>query len=91
MGLLKKIFTAPGDEIVDNELASVRLAGSVIASWTRLKQAERAQESNYFNMARELATDRAQLEQYIKLSMPDVPLIKVLKAKKLPRLKEKTD
>jgi len=89
--LLKRVFAAPGDELVDNDLTTARLAATVISSWTRLKQAERAQEAVYFSMARELAGDRAQLEQYIKLSMPDVPLVKVLEARKLPELKDKTE
>jgi hypothetical protein len=88
---LKKVFTQPGDELVDNDLTTARLAGSVLATWSRLKQAERAQEAVYFSMARELASDRSQLEQYVKLSMPDVPLVKVLDAKKVPSLKDKND
>jgi hypothetical protein len=84
---LKKVFISPGDELIDNDLATARLAGSVLATWSRLKQSERTQEAVYFSMARELATDRVQLEQYIKMSLPDVPLVKVLDAKKLPRLK----
>jgi hypothetical protein len=84
---LRKVFLSPGDELMDTDIDTARLASSVLSTWSRLKQAERAQEAVYFNMARELATDKAQLEQYIKLSLPDVPLVKVLDAKKLPRLK----
>ncbi len=90
VNLLKKIFTAPGDDLADKDLVNARLAGSILATWSRLKQAERAQEAVYFSMARELANDRAQLETYIKLSMPDVPLVKVLEAKNIPKLMEKT-
>ena len=85
--VLKKIFTRPGDELSDNDVTTARIAGSLLATWSRLKQAERAQEAVYFNMARELASDREQLEAYVKASMPDVPLVKVLEAKTLPKLK----
>jgi hypothetical protein len=87
---LRKVFTQPGDELVDNDLTTARLASSVLSTWSRLKTAERAQEAVYFNMARELANDQNQLKEYIRASMPDVPLVKVLDAKELPKLKAKT-
>ncbi len=76
------IFTS--NEHTDNDVAAARIASSVLATWSKLKQSERSQEAIYFAMARELAEDKDQLEKYIALTLPDVPIVKMLDAKKLP-------
>jgi len=76
-------------EHTDNEITAARIASSVLATWSKLKQSERAQEAVYFAMARELAQDQEQLAKYISMTLPDVPLVRVLDAKKLPAPKKK--
>jgi|SRR3990170_8339014 len=89
VGALKKIFTQASDNLTDGEVVAGRLAATLLSTWSRLKQSERAQEATYFNMARELAKDPSQLEAYVKASMPDVPLVKVLQARQLLEGKKK--
>jgi len=84
INVLKKLFTGASTE--EEDIATARIAASSLATWSRLKQAERAQEAVYFNMARELANDREQLAIYIKASLPDVPIVRVLEARKMPEL-----
>jgi len=84
---LRKVFMGGNHE--DADVTAARLASSVLATWARLKQAERAQEGIYFAMARELAEDREQLARYIRLTLPDVPIVRVMDAKKLPEPKKK--
>lgn len=84
---LQTIFRAAGEHSGD-ELAVARLANSVLATWSKLKQSESAQEAVYFSMARELAEDREQLAHYIEVTMPHVPLAQG-SLKKLPKPKDK--
>jgi hypothetical protein len=82
--VLKGLFT--GVNIEDNDISTARIAASSLATWSRLKQAERAQEAIYFSMARELASDKDQLAQYIKATLPDVPIARVLEVRHLSEL-----
>lgn len=84
--ILKKLFTNRDGEISDVDVSTARIAASLVSAWTRLKQTESAQEAVYFSMARDLASNPEQLAEYIRFSMPDVPLVKVLE-KKEPALK----
>lgn len=77
-----KVILQPGERD-DQDIAAARIASSILATWARLKQAERAREAIYFTMARELATNREQLEEYIKITLPDIPLAQALGAKQL--------
>lgn len=81
---LERVFQ-PGEHD-EQELIVARLASSVLATWAKLKQSERAQEAVYFTMARELAKDSDQLADYVRRTMPDVPLSKELN--KLPTPKK---
>lgn len=84
-----RLIFQPGEH-TDGEVVAARIGSSVLATWAKLKQSERAQEAVYFAMARELAEDRDQLAKYIEMTLPDVPLVRVLDAKKLPAPKSKT-
>jgi len=59
-------------------LGKARVAATVLSAWTRAKQTEGAREATTFMIARELATDKEQLRQYMELSMPSHALIRAL-------------
>lgn len=82
---LAKVFR--GEAITEEQITAAKLAVTAIGAWTRLKQAERAQEGLYFNMAALLASDKEELKQYIRLSMPHVPLLRALDARQEPKPK----
>jgi hypothetical protein len=86
--VLKKLFSNQG-EISDVDVSTARIAASLVSAWTRLLQTESAREAVYYSMARDLAANPEQLAEYIKYSMPDVPLATVL-AKKVPQIEEKS-
>jgi hypothetical protein len=61
-----------------NEIATARIAGSVIQAYAKLKQSLGAQEALSFMMARELSNDRAQLERFLALALPNAPIVRAL-------------
>lgn len=65
-------------EHTGREIGSARIATAIISAWTRQAQTRSAEKTTMFMVARELASDREQLADYIRLTMPDLPLVKAL-------------
>jgi hypothetical protein len=65
------------------EIQQARIASSVLSTWSKLKQTDRAQEGMYLTMARDLAEDRDELARYIELTLPEAPIAGVVGKKKL--------
>lgn len=55
------------------EIMSAHMAKSILATWAKLKQSERAQDAMYFALARELSDNKEQLAKYIEVSLPGSP------------------
>lgn len=60
------------------DIGAARIATAIISAWTRQSQTKSAEKTTLFMVARELANDREQLAEYIKLTMPDLPIVKAL-------------
>lgn len=65
-------------EATSKDIGVARVATSVLSAWTRQQQTKSAADTTKFMVARELASDKDQLAEYIRLTMPDYPLVKAL-------------
>lgn len=66
-----------GAEPTTKDIAEARVATSVLNSWVRLEQARGAREATTFMIARELAQDREQLQEYVNRALPSSPFAKI--------------
>ena len=78
MSELQKFFRKK--EATTKDVGVARVATSVLSAWTRQQQTKSASDTTKFMVARELASDKEQLAEYIRLTMPDFPLVKALTA-----------
>lgn len=76
MNELQKFFRMK--DATTKDVGVARVATSVLSAWTRQQQTKSATDATKFMVARELAQDKDQLAEYIRLTMPDYPLVKVL-------------
>lgn len=67
----------------DESIPAVRIAASVLASWTRYEQTQSAREASGFMMARELAQNPEQFRKYLSVACPNVPLAEMIEDKRL--------
>lgn len=77
---LKDFFNQ--EEHTGKDIGSARIATAVLSSWTRHAQTKSAEKATMFMVARELASDKEQLAEYVRLTMPDLGLTKALPATK---------
>lgn len=57
-------------------LQRARIASSVLSTVVRHEATESARVKTMINLARQLAEDKEQLRQYIRISMPDIKMLK---------------
>jgi len=76
IGKLKDFFSQ--EEHTGKDIGSARIATAVLSSWTRQAQTKSAEKATMFMVARELASDKEQLAEYVRLTMPDLGLTKAL-------------
>jgi hypothetical protein len=69
------------DDHTTMQIAEIRVATGVLATYARVKQTAGAREALTFMMARELAGDREQLADYIRATMPGAAIVKALPGK----------
>lgn len=74
---LSDFFRQKGEH-TSKDIGAARVATAIISSWTRQSQTKSAEKATMFMVARELANDRDQLAEYIRLTMPDLALVKAL-------------
>jgi hypothetical protein len=60
------------------DVATARIASSLLATHAREKQAAGAADALNFMIARELSSDRSQLEQFLTAAMPNAPIVRSL-------------
>lgn len=65
-------------EHTSKSIAAARVATAILSSWTRDHQTRSAEKATMFMVARELASDKNQLAEYIRITMPDLELVKAL-------------
>lgn len=65
-------------EHTTKDVGVARVATAVLSSWTRQQQTRSAEKATMFMVARELATDKDQLAEYVRLTMPDLSIVKAL-------------
>ena len=65
----------------EDVIPSVRVAASVLSSWSRFHQTESAREATGFIMARELAQTPQEFKRYVAVACPNVPLVKMIEKK----------
>ena len=78
---LRKFLTQA--EYTSLDIGKARVAASALSAWTRNKATESAQQSNFLVLARELAVNKAEFRKFVKIAMPNAPIVKAL-----PRGKE---
>lgn len=72
---LKRFFTSKDRSTTT--IAAARIAGSVVSSFARLRQSERAEQAMTLMIARDLAEDKTSLQRYLAVAMPTSPLIQL--------------
>lgn len=77
--VLKKFITSTG-EISDDELHRAKYASVALGAWAKFEQSSGARDALSFAMSRELARNPEELERYVSVSMPHMPLVKALGA-----------
>ena len=80
VGVLRKFLSL--GEFTPRELDRARVAQSAFSGWTRVKQADNQRESNLLLLIRELAENKAQFREFVKVALPNAPLPKALPTKK---------
>lgn len=70
------------DQRTSSDIATARIASSLLSTHARERQAAGAAEALQFMIARELSTDKAQLEAFLTAAMPAAPILKALPARK---------
>lgn len=65
-------------ENTTKDVGMARVATSVLSAWTRQQQTKSAENATRFMVARELASNKDQLAEYIRVSMPDFAVTKAL-------------
>jgi hypothetical protein len=76
MGKLSDFFRL--GEHGSKDIAVARVSTAVISAWTRYEQTKGAEKATMFMVARELASDKEQLAQYVAVSMPEMGFMKAL-------------
>jgi len=71
-------------EITSVDIGRAKIAQDAFASYTRHRQSDSAREGNVILLARELAKDKDELRKFLKLGMPNAPIIKSLSEGKSP-------
>jgi hypothetical protein len=64
------------------DVAVARIASSVLATDAKVKQSAGAADALSFMIARELASDKTQLEGFLTAAMPSAPIVRALPAKR---------
>ena len=65
-------------EVTALDIGRAKIAASAFSGWTRYRQTESSRESNIIMLSRELANDKAELRRFLKIGMPNAPMIKAL-------------
>lgn len=76
IGTLNHFFSE--GEHTPRDIGVARIATAVLSAWTRQQQTRSAEKATLFMVARELASDKEQLAEYVRLTMPDLSIIKAL-------------
>ena len=76
---MRKYYSAAGEH-TEKDLQSARIDVSLLSGFTRLRQANGARDALHFQMARELSTDKKELERYVAVAFPMSPFVKRLKS-----------
>lgn len=71
-----------GKDPTHKDIGVARVATAVLSAWTRQQQTKSAEKATLFMVARELASDKEQLAEYVRLTMPDLSIVKALPAAK---------
>ena len=58
--------------------AQARVAATALTAWTRYLQGERIQAVTTFAMAERLARNPDEFRQYVRIAMPDNPMVKAI-------------
>jgi hypothetical protein len=64
------------------DVATARIASSVLATNAREKQAAGAADALSFMIARELSSDKTQLEKFLTAALPNAPIVRALPERK---------
>lgn len=70
-------FLAQG-EVTSADVARAKVAATAFSGWTRHKATESARDSNTLALIRELAADKEQFREFVRLSLPNAPVLKAL-------------
>lgn len=70
-------FLAQG-EYTSLDIARAKVAASAFSGWTRHKATESARDGNTLMLIRELAKDKDQFREFVKLGMPNAPIVRAL-------------
>ena len=77
---LRKFLAQP--EVTTTDIGRAKIAASAFSGYTRYRQTESSRESNLIMLSRELAKDKDELRQFLKLGMPNAPIMKALSSGK---------
>lgn len=75
--VLKKFIVGTG-EVSNDELQRAKYASVALGAWAKFEQSSGARDALSFAMSRELARNPEELQRYVTVSMPHMPLVKAL-------------
>lgn len=77
IGTLHEFFDNKADR-TSTDVATARIASSVLSTVARERQSAGAADALSFMMARELSSDKGQLEHFLSVAMPNAAIVKAL-------------
>jgi hypothetical protein len=77
--VLRQFISGTG-EISEDELHRAKYASVALGAWAKFEQSSGARDALSFAMSRELASNPEELQRYVTVSMPHMPLVKALGA-----------
>jgi hypothetical protein len=69
---------ANGDDVTPKDIGSTKIALGVVSAWTRTQQTQSARDGTSAILARELARDKEEYREYIRVAIPNHPLARAL-------------
>lgn len=69
-------------EYTKGDIIRIKAAQSGLGSWTRFLATSSAEHGNVLMLARELAKDKDEFRELVRIGLPTAPMLKALPAKK---------
>lgn len=65
-------------DFTKGDIIRIKAAQTSLGSWTRFRATESAERTNLLVLARELAENKQQFQDFMRVAMPNAPIMKAL-------------